>query len=98
MGTKRQPLRRRQIGSEAEYRAWHEAFTCGCDGFGDLEEFGVLEPLNRIIPVAEMPAEKAAFREVTAEAWRRFGARFMASWQPSVFRDTPWALDEFGAP
>lgn len=98
MATKRKPLRRRQTGGEAEYKAWHEAFTCGCDGFGDLEEFGVFDPVHRIIPVFEMPAAKIAFRVIAAEAWKRFGARFMAEWQPSEFRDTPWALDEFGAP
>ncbi|WP_192177670.1 hypothetical protein [Mesorhizobium amorphae] len=84
MATKRQPLRRRQIGSEAEYQAWSETFTSGYDFFGDLAPFGLVD--DRDIQAA------------AKEAWTRLGARFLKSWQPTDIRETPWALDEFGAP
>jgi hypothetical protein len=98
MATKRKPLRRRQIGSEAEYKAWHDVFESSFDYFGDLEEFDVFDPTRCIIPVVKMPAARATFRTVTENAWKLFGARFMAGWTPTETRETPWALHEFGAP
>ncbi|OWK20747.1 hypothetical protein AJ88_26235 [Mesorhizobium amorphae CCBAU 01583] len=65
MGTKRQPLRRRQIGSGAEYQAWSETFTSGYDFFGDLAPFGLVD--DRDIQAA------------AKEAWKRFGTRFLSS-------------------
>ncbi|TPM11523.1 hypothetical protein FJ960_01915 [Mesorhizobium sp. B2-3-11] len=98
MATKRKPLRRRQVGGEAEYQAWHETFECGSDGFHDLDEFGVFDPCGSIMPIAEKAAAKATFRAATEDAWKRFGDRFMAEWKPTHVRQTPWAFLELGAP
>ncbi|RWF41844.1 MAG: hypothetical protein EOS65_10905 [Mesorhizobium sp.] len=98
MATKRKPIRRRQIGGNAEYQAWREVFEVGHDGFGDLAEFGIIDPVNQIIPMVELPAARAAFHEVKRDAWRRFGARFMAEWTPTEAHKFPKAYLEFGAP
>ncbi|WP_192243601.1 hypothetical protein [Mesorhizobium silamurunense] len=98
MATKRSPIRRRHIGGNAEYKAWREAFETGNDGFNELSEFGIVDPVNRIVPVAEMPAARAAFKEQMADAWKRFGARFIAEWTPTDTQQLPAAYREFGAP
>ncbi|WP_167458633.1 hypothetical protein [Mesorhizobium kowhaii] len=84
MATKRTPLRRRQIGSAAELAAWSDAFTCEFDFFNDLEPFGLFTD--------------AEVKAAAPEAWKRLGGAFLASWKPTDTRETPWALDEFGAP
>ncbi|WP_210236425.1 hypothetical protein [Mesorhizobium sp. M4B.F.Ca.ET.172.01.1.1] len=70
----------------------------GNDGFGDLEEFGIIDPVVKITPTDEMPAAQAHFREQMRDAWQRFGARFMAEWTPTDRQAFPAAYTEFGAP
>ncbi|RWF32418.1 hypothetical protein [Mesorhizobium sp.] len=98
MATKRIPLRRRQ-GSNAEYQAWRETFETGRDGFGDLPEFGIFDPIPYLIPAEELPAAQATFQEQKRDAWKRFGARFLAERAATDARKgEPKAFLEFGAP
>ena len=76
---------KRRIDATAELAAWNLTFTCGCDFFGQLADEWDFKT----------PDEVAA---AAPNAWQRLGARFLAEWRPSVHRDEPWALEEFGPP
>lgn len=83
---RRVPKRRASV--EAEIAAWAETFETGFDFFGDLEPFG-------------FPAGSDSIRSIwkaAPEAWQRLGAVFLASWQPTAARSTPWAQEQFGEP
>ena len=96
MATTRTRLRRHRVGGDAEYQAWSDAFMTGYDFFGALQEFGVIDPTGQIVPVEEKPAARARFRNAAADAWRRFGSRFMAEWEPTDTHALPWAAEQFG--
>jgi len=64
---------------------WKMVFTCGYDYFGDLDEFGLTDDL-----------QKQAKARI---AWAHFGARFMRYWDAKAQgREAPWAFEQFGAP
>jgi hypothetical protein len=67
-----------------ELKAWAMAFTSSWDFFGDLVPYGL--------------ADDKAVRRAARAAWKRLGARFMASWKPTPVRAQPWALERFGKP
>jgi hypothetical protein len=62
-----------------ELKAWATAFTFSWDFFGDLKHYGL--------------ADDKAVRRAAKAAWKRLGARFMATWKLTPARKTPWALD-----
>src|SRR5262249_8593692 len=66
-----------------ELKAWATAFTFSWDFFGDLKHYGL--------------ADDKAVRRAAKAAWKRLGARFMATWEPTPARKTPWALDKVWA-
>jgi hypothetical protein len=53
-----------------ELKAWATAFTFSWDFFGDLKHYGL--------------ADDKAVRRVAKAAWKRLGARFMATWKPTM--------------
>ena len=75
---------KKRIGSTAELAAWSMVFECGTDYFGELRPFGF--------------HDDAAIARAAPAAWRRLGGQFMRTWQPSIHRDLPWALERFGPP
>ena len=85
MPPKRRAAKRR-LNAEAELAAWSMLFACGHDYFQELPAIGVpTDPYSR------------PNRAAVAEAWRRLGARFLAT--PQEPHLTPcWALREFGEP
>ena len=70
-----------------EVRAWADLFETGRDYFSALAPLG--------FPGGD--GDRAA-RDAAGEAWGRLGRAFMATWQPTGARATPWALDQFGEP
>ena len=80
----RRKLVRRGVTEQEQGEAWSEFFRSGHDFFHELEAVGIR---------SHEEALKAAFK-----AWRRHGARFMASWEPDVNVQVPWAMKRFGPP
>lgn len=82
------PVRRRhakrRFNEDDELDAWGVMFEMGYDFFHDLEQFGI--------------CGHAAAVRASGPAWRRLGAKFMATWRPSVNVSTPWALTKWGRP
>lgn len=80
----RRKLARRGVTESEQGEAWSEFFRSGTDFFGDLHALGIHD-------------HKAAIK-AARKAWRRYGARFMASWEPDVNVQVPWALEALGPP
>ena len=72
---------------EAELEAWETTFAFGHDFFHDLKY-----RLGLDLSCCQ------AVQEAAAAAWRRLGASFMTSWEPTPDRPQPWALEQFGDP
>ena len=81
--------------AEAEVERWSMMFECGADYF---RESGVTLPLD-IWPPEDRPPFERALREAARAAWQRVGARFLERRDgANEWRDTPWALEQFGDP
>ena len=79
------PVRRRISKARPDELAmWAMLFTTGYDFFGDLS------------PLAY--ANEAEAQAAAPAAWKRLGAQFMRTWEPTVNTEIPWALTEFGEP
>jgi hypothetical protein len=80
----RRKLVRRGVTEGEQGEAWSEFFRSGHDFFHDLPALGIH---------SHKAAQKAA-----RKAWRRYGAQFLARWEPDPCVKTPWALERFGSP
>jgi hypothetical protein len=79
------PVKRRNakrlVSAEREYEIWAALFLTGNDYFGELPELGFSEGKRSVTP------------DEARDAWRRFGARFIAEDK----RTKPcWAERELG--
>lgn len=86
MPVRKRKDRRKQLAGADE---WFCAFESEFDLFSDLAG------------LVEMDQSGRPDREAAREAWRRYGAEFMADFAaryPSGAHFTPWALREFGPP
>ena len=83
MPVKRRTAKRRMTPA-AELAEWHSWFECGVAFDGELDPLGFRthEQMEAAAP----------------EAWGRLGELFMAAWEPTDVRQTPWALEQFGEP
>ena len=75
---------------------WAGIFETGDDFFGELEDFGLVEPVA--VPPAEREAAQARWDEALRGAWAKHGADFMRDWCPTGARTLPWAAEVYGMP
>ena len=97
MPVKRRVSKRRDLTDTALLEAWRTTFECGHDFFGDLGPLGIVE--SPLVSSAEKREKaRAAFISKAHEAWEQLGAAYLDEWQPTVVREQPWALEQFGEP
>ena len=83
MPVKRRKSKRRMTPA-AELAEWESTFECGAAFAGDPEALGF--------------SSQDQMRAAVPKAWARLGELFMATWEPTDVRTTPWALEQFGEP
>lgn len=84
MPRRRRHAKARRRDLRAELEAWRVMFESGFAFDGDLDAYGYS---------SDPP------REVTAEAWQRLGAHFIAERGRETDTGKPlWALEQFGEP